>query len=126
MRKIPEDLMKAWGSRVDREPDYGNVSQTKDEGRLIDKGGLLLIDWPRLVDGAKPVQLDLLLATANDPKITVAAPAYPTVAMIANAWNASASRYAEYFWRNAESGICTFQDDGIRALLNPRSQRQVY
>jgi hypothetical protein len=47
---------------------------------------------------------------------------YPDVETIGGAWNAAESKYAEYFWRNTESGICTFQDAEIRALLHPRGQ----
>jgi len=70
------------------------------------------------------VQLDLLLVTANDPEISATRPNYPDFATIAEAWNAAASQYAEYFWRNAENGICTFQDAEIRALLRPRAQKR--
>ena len=117
-RKIPEDLLKAWAERVEREPNYGRVSQTQGEGRLIDKDGLLQIDWPRLVETRIPVQVDLLLVTANDPRISATSPNYPSVETIAGAWNAASSRHAEYFWRNVEIGIHTFQDDEIRALLH--------
>jgi hypothetical protein len=119
-RKVPENLLKAWSDRVGREPDYGKVTQTKEEGRLIDESGLLLIDWPMLVDTGEPVPLDLLLVTANDPEISTTCPNYPEVAAIAGAWNVAASKYAEYFWRNAENGICTFQDEEIRERLNLR------
>lgn len=121
-RTIQEEIVKGWAKRVAEEPDYGNVSQTIEEGQLIDKGGLLNINWPELVDGGEPVELDLLLATANDPQITATSRGYPTVEAIADAWNAAARRHAEYFWRNAENGIHTFQDDAIRALLRPRGQ----
>ena len=121
-RKIPEDLLKGWAERVGREPDYGHVSQTQAEGILVSKDGLLQIAWPRLVEGGAPVELDLLLATANDPKITATSPSYPEPETIANAWNAAASRHSEYFWKNLDSGIRTFQDDEIRARLHPRDQ----
>jgi hypothetical protein len=124
-RKIPEDLLTAWGERTGREPDYGNVSQTQEEGRLVSDDGLLRIDWPRLVDGGAPVSLDLLLVTANDPRITVTSPDYPGVETIANAWNAAASRCAEYFWKNLDNGIRTFQDNEIQARLHPRGQGHV-
>jgi len=116
-RKVPEYLLEAWAKRVGRERNYGNVTQIQEEGRLIDKSGQILIDWPKLVDTGEPVQLDLLLVTANDPKISASRPNYPSPATIASAWNAAPSEYAEYFFRNAESGICTFQDTEIRALL---------
>lgn len=121
-RTIAEDMLKAWADRVQKEPDYGKVTQTQTEGRLISNDGLLLIDWPNLVDSDEPVQLDLLLVTANDPKISGTSPNYPDVNKVAGAWNAAASKFAEYFWRNIDSGICTFEDDQIRALLRPRQQ----
>ena len=122
-REIPENFLSAWAERVSCEPNYGNVSQTKAEGRLISEDGLLRIDWPRLVDGGAPVSLDLLLVTANDPRITTTSPTYPGGEMIANAWNAAATKYAEYFWKNLDSGIRTFQDDEIQAWLRPRGRR---
>jgi hypothetical protein len=121
-RKVPEDLLKAWTNRIGLEADYGRVTQTKEEGRLIDESGRLLIAWPTCVDTGEPVPSDVLLVTANDPEINPARPNYPNVATIAEAWNAAERKYAEYFWRNTESGICTFQDAEIRALLHPRGQ----
>ncbi|MGB7434356.1 MAG: hypothetical protein WBR26_05630 [Candidatus Acidiferrum sp.] len=122
-RKVPENILKAWTDRVGREPDYGKVTQTEEEGRLIDENGLLLVDWPKLVETGEPLQLDLLLVTANDPAIDASRPDYPEVATIAGAWNAAASKYAEYFWKNAENGIRTFQDDEIRTVLRPRGRQ---
>ncbi|HET6842342.1 MAG TPA: hypothetical protein VFK06_11765 [Candidatus Angelobacter sp.] len=122
-RKIPEDLLKGWADRVGREADYGHVSQTEDEGILVSEDGLLQIAWPRLVKDGTPVQLDLLLATANDPGITATSPRYPEPETIANAWNAAASKHTEYFWKNLDNGIRTFQDEEIRTLLLTREPR---
>lgn len=121
-RKIPGDLLKGWAERVSREPDYGNVHQTDDEGRLISKEGLLEIPWPRLVEDGRAVDMDLLLVTANDPSLAGTPRSYPSVETIANAWNSADGQYAEYFWKNIDCGIRTFQDDHIRARLNPRGQ----
>jgi hypothetical protein len=33
-RDIPEDLLRLWAERVKRDPDYGNVSQSREEGIL--------------------------------------------------------------------------------------------
>ena len=123
-RKVPEDILKAWTDRVGREPHYGKVTQTEEEARLIDENGWLLVDWPRFVETGEPLQLDLLLVTANDPAIDASRPDYPDVATIAGAWNAATSKYGEYFWKNAENGISTFQDDEIRAVLRPRGQER--
>jgi hypothetical protein len=121
-RRIPDDLLKAWAQRVEREQGYGNVSQAEDEGRLISNAGLLQIDWPRSVEGGAAVDLDLLLVTANDPTLTGAPLSYSSVETIANAWNAAAREHAEYFWKNTENGITTFQDDEIRARLRRRHE----
>jgi hypothetical protein len=119
-REIPEDILRGWAERVGRESEYGNVSQTEDEGELISDDGLLQIAWPHIAGGG-PVQLDLLLATANDPRITAANPSYPDVHAIATAWN-RAGENVEYFWKNIDNDIRTFQDSEIRARLNPRGQ----
>lgn len=120
-RDIPEDLSRGWAERVAREPDYGTVSQAQEEGLLVSDEGLLRIDWPSRVEGGSAAQVDLLLVTANDPEITAASPWYPTAEAIAEAWN-GAGDYVEYFWKNRDNGIQTFQDDAIRALLRPREQ----
>ena len=123
-RKLPEDLLKAWTDRIRAEPNSGNVTQTKAEGRLIDENGRLLIAWPTCVDRGVPLRFDLLLVTANDPEISTARPDYPDVATIVGAWNGATAKHAEYFWKNAENAIHTFQDDEIRPLLRPRGQEQ--
>jgi hypothetical protein len=118
-RDIPGELLKGWKERVGREPHYGQVSQTREEGTLVGRDGLLAIEWPRLVDGNAPADLDLLLVTANDPKISASSPAYPTAEAVAAAWN-NAGDNVEYFWNNRESGISTFQDDQISTRLRAR------
>src|SRR5208337_3586118 len=85
--QIPVNLLRGWAERIGGEDDYGNVSQTQEEGLLVSDDGLLRIDWPRLVEGGAPADVDLLLVTANDPEITAASPTYPTAEIIAEAWN---------------------------------------
>jgi hypothetical protein len=122
-RKIPEDIPQGWANRVAREPEYGVVRQTEEEGCLVSGDGLLRIPWPHLVEGGAVVQLDLLLATANDPMLTDTPASYPTVETIANAWNGAAGEHVEYFWKNIDNGIRTFQDDEITARLRPRGRQ---
>jgi hypothetical protein len=104
---VPQELLDGWADRVLREQQHYNAN----ERRLVDGRGMLLIDWPHLTEGglAPP---DLLLATSNDPE-----PTYPTVQEIADAWNHN-ERRAEYFRRNREKGIYTFQDDAIEKRLH--------
>jgi hypothetical protein len=121
-RRISDELLRAWARRVEGEHGYGNVSQKADEGRIISKDGLLQIDWPRRVDEGAAIDLDLLLATANDPTLAGMPLSYPSVEVITNAWNGAAPKHAEYFWKNIDHGIRTFEDDQIRTLLRPREQ----
>ncbi len=119
-RKIPDDLLRAWSERVKHEPDYGHVAQAAGEGTLISEEGLLQIEWPRRIDGGAAIDFDLLLVTANDPTLTGTPPSYPDVNTIVSAWNEAQLEYSEYFWKNTDNGIATFQDDEIRAGLKPR------
>lgn len=120
-RKIPGDLLRGWAEHVADKIGYGNVSQTKEEGTLVSLDGFLHIDWPGPLEGGGAVDMDLLLVTANDPEITTASPCYPTPATIAQAWN-QAGKYVEYFWKNTDNGICTFEDAEIRELLHQRDE----
>jgi len=106
---IPQELLDRWAERVWREQHYN-----ANDRRLVDGRGTLLIDWPHLTEGG-PAPLDLLLATSNDPE-----PTYPTVQEIADAWNreADTERRGEYFRRNRENGIYTFQDHAIAERLH--------
>lgn len=118
-KEIPDELLAGWAERVADEPGYGIVSQTQEEGEIVSKDGLLRIDWPTRVGGEEPLDLDMLLLTANDPTLTGTPPAYPTVEIIADAWN-RAGNHVEYFWNNFDNGIQTFQDEDIRRRLQPR------
>jgi hypothetical protein len=66
----------------------------------------------------EPVAVDFLLATATHPTLVGIRASYPSVDTIASAWNADRERHVEYFWRNVDSGIPTFQDDAIRERLS--------
>jgi hypothetical protein len=106
--EIPQHLLDCWADRVSKEAEY-----SANDRRLVDKLGILQIDWPELVDGCGPLTLDLLLATSNDPETT-----YPSVEAIAGGWNRQQREgRGEYFRRNRESGIWTFQDQEIEQLL---------
>lgn len=106
--EIPQVLLDGWADRVAKEQHY-----TGSPRRLVDDRGTLLIGWPQVSAGG-PVPVDLLLATSNDPQRT-----YPTVQEIADAWNREpgADPRGEYFRRNRENGIYTFQDHAIDELL---------
>jgi hypothetical protein len=101
-KEIPQDLLDGWAKHV-------AASYREDDGRLVDRRGILQIVWPKLTDGSGIVPLHLLLATSNSPTLP-----YPSVEAIATGWR---SGNDEYFRQNRNNGIQTFQDEAIAELL---------
>jgi hypothetical protein len=99
----------------------GNL--VNDHGRFsvlgasaIDERGILQVDWPNDPDTGKPVEgVEILLATATRPTPDLATGDFPSVAEVARAWNEAGD--ASYSRNNRQSGIHTFQDEEIEALL---------
>lgn len=114
---IPKSIIDGWAARISSEPQYGNVPQADGEGELVSKAGILQIAWPRLVGEGENRLPDLLLATATHPTLQGSPSDYPSVEMIAHAWNADTDGNVEYFRQNAAHGIRTFQDEAIRGKL---------
>jgi len=109
--QIPANLLKSWASRVRSEPGYGAVPQADGEGTLVTDTGLLQIPWPSLAGAeGRPLDLDLLLATATHPTLEGAPPSYPSPKAIAAA---NAEDNTRYFQNNREHSIRTFQDEEI-------------
>lgn len=116
-RPSTDHLLDPWRHEVQRQPAYRAPTHLRSEGPVVDAvSGRLLIPWPRTASG-QPLELDFLLATATDPKLVVPGQRYPSAAQIAGAWIADQNGEVEYFRRNREHGICTFQDGRIRQHL---------
>lgn len=103
-------------SRTAREYDELAIS-----GACVTRDGLLQIAWPTLTD-ASALELDLLLATTNRPTLLGDPLDYPDVDAIADAWRRASSENnrhqgEDYFWKNKEFGITTFQDSLIEQAL---------
>jgi hypothetical protein len=63
------------------------------------------------------LELDILLATATSP--TIVDGRYPSAREVASGWQHPAGRaHIEYFRRNKQCGITTFQDHEIENHLN--------
>jgi hypothetical protein len=117
-RPLPDDLCQNWALRVSHEAWYGNLDHTEDEEAIVEGAGLLNIPWPKCTDGS-PLEVDALLATANNP--TLCNGCYPSAEQIAAAWNTDLGRnHVQYFWKNKGNNIITFQDDEIESYLNCR------
>jgi hypothetical protein len=104
--KVPAGLLDKWAKHVAKEAHYN-----ANERRLVDDQGMLQIPWPNLSLDGSPVPMDLLLATSNDREATC-----PTVQEIADAWNQHPE--VDYFRRNRNHEIETFQDQEICKLLH--------
>lgn len=115
--KLPRPFLDGWAQHVRGEDTYGNIRQTKKEGVLVDKRGLLHIGWPESIDPESPNELDLILATATQPTFHGNSRRYPTPKMIAEAWGKDMPNEFEYFRMNRRNSICTFQDQKIMAHL---------
>ncbi len=103
--KIANAVIAGWAARVEEERiNYENC-------RSVDKNGLLLIDWPIRADG-QPLELDLLLATANRPDTIL-----PSEKDVAQSFFEDDLRNVSYILRNHRSGIRTAYDTGIFAHI---------
>lgn len=120
-----DELIDGWANCVARDIHVRNLARGIEEGRLISERGLLQIPWPNL-DSGEAVNLDLLLATANEPTLEGNPPVYPSADTIARAWKQALKerpddRPDNYFWQNKQNGITTYQDPDIERILNDRS-----
>jgi hypothetical protein len=99
-------LFDDWAKRVSEEKALGGK-------HLVDRRGMLQIEWPSMADGSGDVPLDLILATSNNPKPRKQSDL--SVGAIADAWRAKGD---SYFRCNRANGIYTFQDRELEELLH--------
>ncbi len=112
---IPNDLRRGWGARVSREQCYGGLDRAEDEKAIVEASGVLNIPWPKCTDGSH-LEGNALLATATNP--TLIDGRYPSAQEIAAAWNTDTNSNVQYFRKNRDHHITTFQDDKIESYLN--------
>lgn len=115
--QVPAELLEGWKNRVAKEPQYGRLSHTKQEGLTVTDNGFLNIPWPQLLQEVAPLSMDFLFAAATDPTLRGCPPTYPRIKEIVRAWKRDSKGNDQYFWRNCENRIHTYQDDTIRKLL---------
>ena len=115
IRPLPKKLRDEWTTRVEREPCYGQLMNSGcDEEVVVDGSGFLNIPWPSSEDGSD-LGVDALLATATNP--TIVGGCYPSAQQIVDARPPDGTEPVDYFHKNREHGIKTFQDDEIEGLL---------
>ena len=109
---ISADILAGWSDKVAKQDQYGGLDYAKNEKPAITSDGFMNISWPHDV----PSDWSALLATATDP--TIVEGTYPSASRIAAAWRTEKGLpYREYFTRNKENGIQTFQDKEIQEEL---------
>ncbi len=109
---IGSDILAGWSNAVANQDRYGDLDCAEYEEPVITSAGLMNISWPHDV----PSDWSALLATATNPSINEGA--YPSVSEIAEAWRTKDGLpHREYFTRNRDSRIETFQDQEIHDLL---------
>lgn len=118
--RVPQQQLEKWALQVSSKSIYKTLRHAHDEEELVSSSGLLLIDWPKRVDNDEPVDLDVLLATTNEPELLGDPPDYPKANDIATAWLQNGHEY--YFRNNRERGIHTFEDEQILQLLKNKVQ----
>jgi hypothetical protein len=80
-----------------------------DDALLVNEDGMLEVPWPDVPDARR---FDILLATTNHPSEID-----PSAESIADAWNKQPD-FRNYFDRNQQAGILTFQDSEIKRHLH--------
>ena len=117
-RPMPADVRAGWTKRVSGEACYGRLNSAVDEVVAVNESGFLQIPWPG--EDGSDLGVDVLLATATNP--TIVEGRYPTAQQVADAWNSRDGReYVDYFFKNKERGIRTFEDNAIEERLGTRS-----
>lgn len=118
-----EKIKGSWSFLINQTAENRkNYQAIATSNACISKSGLLEIAWPKATDG-RPLELDLILATANKPSLLGSPRTYPDAARIANAWIRARNKYPvqnyeDYFWKNVTNGITTRQDEEIMRRLN--------
>lgn len=112
------NIKRQWRELLQRNEHINELSSThlKSEKPAIDSDGFLKIRWPREFNPeGKLKSMDFLIATVTKPHL-IKSKRYPTVNQIAGAMKKA--NYDEYFIRNREHEITTFQDERILKKLN--------
>lgn len=103
---FPAQFKEEWGALHTNQRTKPSFPDQHDNTSVLGANGQLLLDWLRISPTGEPVDLDFILATVTVPEITL-----PSAQTIAERMRGSG--YREYFDRNRDAGIKTFQDDEI-------------
>jgi hypothetical protein len=113
-KNVSDEIKIGWSRRVAKEGQhYEEFRHSAKEQAAVNREGMLTIPWPK-AKSVDSVNVDILLATANQPCLINGL--YATPQMIADAWKKNPDERG-YFERNCSAGILTAADDCIMQLL---------
>ena len=110
------ELIENWKHHYESQDFKPEIRLAANEIPIITPEGILEMQWPCEVGNGNFVALDFILATAIKPKPNDGR--YPAGQEIAQA--CIENEYTEYFDRNRECGITTFQDGDIENHIGNR------
>lgn len=116
-KEIDNAIKIEWKNLMDRRLSNHPIftDKLKSEKSQVDRNGFLTMRWPGEVTPENRIEkLDFLISTTIKP--TLLNKRYPAVYQIANAMKKAG--YYEYFEKNIEHGISTFQDKRILRRIN--------
>lgn len=121
--RLSSEQLQSWRDFVQECPEReSNYRALAAAGAGIDEEGTLKIPWPML-DAGPPLPFDAVLATATKP--TIHRSNCPSPQYIAAAWKTTkGKRELQYFKKNREHGITTFQDGEIDNHLADSDHRR--
>ena len=113
---IGSDIVAGWSDKVASQIQYGGLACARHEKPAVSSDGFMNISWPH----DAPSDWSAMLATATNP--TIYQGRYPSVSKIAEAWHTDDGfPHRDYFTRNRERRIETFQDEEILEMLGGTS-----
>lgn len=116
---IKVEWIKLMARKLSNHPLF--TKKLKSEKSLIDRNGFLTIKWPEELSPRNRIEkFDFLIATAIKP--TLVNGRYPSAYQITNAMKKA--EYFEYFQKNIEHEIRTFQDEGILRRINLKKVKE--
>lgn len=113
---FPTEIVDGWksfykGQEPEWKPDFKAIG---NEAASLSDNGILMLQWIEDVENNKAVDFDFILATATLPNVGE----YPTPEEIAQA--CLDNQYTDYFDKNQDHGITTFQDNEILKLIHSK------
>lgn len=107
----PQEILQRWAELAASKHQDFKIKHAHNEDPLVSTSGLLDLTWPLKVNDEPLSEVDLLLATTNQPSLNNKNE-YDGPDDIGKAW-LRAPLFDHYFYKNREHGIKTFQDEEI-------------